>query len=230
LTISCRAIKKEGILETIINLAKNLLSELGIKIPKYLKISLLIILIGICLVPIYRTLFSSKSSSTINKENNSIINPLVKIIGNNNQATLISQQAINNNYFVSNSVDTSLSAIKTEPQTFIIEGLGAEILKTKKEVLLQYLKKSNINKIIISLTYSNQIHQVGDLYYYPGGLLIIKVNGVQCSCFANSYFFIPRTEPFGNPRYDVEQQIKNNVEKIIHQNLDQIIQTVANCI
>ena len=143
---------------------------------------------------------------------------------------MIDQQTVNN-YTTSNSSNASPSDNKLEPKTLIIEGIGAEMLKSNKKEILQLLNKSNINKFIISLTFSDQIYRVnGNLYYYPGGLLIIKVNGVQCSCSTNSDFIIPRTEPFGNPHYDVEQQIKNSAEGIIRQHLDQIIQTVANCI
>jgi hypothetical protein len=214
-------------LETLIKLATKLLNEFGVKIPKYLKIPLLCILIGICVIPIYRILFPSKISSITNTGTNNNIN---QTKGNNNQATIISQQTINN-YSILSTVDSSTYNFKMEPKILIFEGFGAEILKAKKEEFLRFLKKSKINKIIISLTYSNQILQVnGDLYYYPGGFLKIKVNDVQCSNASNSDFFIPRTEPFGNPHYDVEQQIKNSTEKIIRQHLEQIIQTVANCI
>jgi hypothetical protein len=115
------------------------------------------------------------------------------------------------------------------PAHIIVRGIGAEILKTKIDYLNQYLSKIEEGNIQIDLAYSDQIQNVnGNLWYYPGGALIIKVNGTQC--FNSLNLTIPRTEPFGNPRVDVEQQIIKNVENLLRQHLSQIIQTIESCI
>jgi hypothetical protein len=115
------------------------------------------------------------------------------------------------------------------PASVQIRGIGAEVLKTKIEELRTICSNHKMETMHIDIGYSGQIQKVNEnLFFYSGGALSVKVNGGCCSPVKG--LEIEKTEPFGNPRADVERQIVKRSENLISRHLPRIIESIEHCL
>jgi len=81
----------------------------------------------------------------------------------------------------------------------------------------------------IKITFSGNLEEVSkNLYRYPGGFAIIKINGVDCMSLEDK--IIPPTFFGGNNKSQVLKEINDNVEKLISDNQNDFLNQIKICL
>ena len=91
--------------------------------------------------------------------------------------------------------------------------------------------KNNASTITFQYTGTFEANHLNDqLHYYSGGYLEILINDIICCCPKNKPFRLPSSHFPGNNLTSEKAHIDQLLQKIIHDNFDELAEQIKNCL
>ncbi len=112
--------------------------------------------------------------------------------------------------------------------------LNWNLLKKPLEAATNWQYNVHKEDLEVSINFTEQIlptDKEAVYFYYPGGYLDVKLNGITCCCLEEERFKIAKTnKQMGNKKHLLEQKLQEKIQLLIEENTPYLIQKIKPCL